>query len=442
MHMTKRIIEWAKTFLIALLTISAFLLGERTGLFNEFLRAMPLFNGVTGFVRSAGTGTGDFSRAHFTEAARPISIVITNSSGEKHGIKYDTLARNAAYDRTSSILAEALGSASEPQEISEDEWRSALIGSAVYFEYMTPIKLSVISAWLGARLPDAMEEASLRRIFVAIGEDRNSIYYQDCDSGIFYAAETASSAGKALESDIYSENGAQFAFETNLSAAENASYMLLLPGSSHPDIRAAFMGEIDEILDKVLETMGYSNEIYVTYDSGEAYVRVGSQFNIRADAQGRVTYRSTDIVSSNHDDNVHSEIELIELARAIVADTIGNYSNGAEVFFESLEYNPRNTVSAYFGYYMTGGRIHMFEEGFAAKILFADGNIMEMELNFRDFALTGEYTKLPPEKQSLAAAGEEFMLCYFDIGSESMQPAWAKHSMISSSNLTASPTNP
>ena len=423
----KRVAEWLKSIFIVILTASAIFLGQMTGLFNEFFGNVSFFGSNSGFVRSTGTAPTDTGTAHFKEAARPLTIVITTRNEERYGIKYDTTARNIIYDRTSSILGEALSSASSPIEINEEEWREALFYPGVYFEYIQPVKLSMLEGWLGVRLSTNIAETSLRRIFVAFTDDRSNVYYQDSDSGLFFCSETASAASKAQELDIYSDNGALFAFETSIDAAENSPYMLISRGNNHPDIRGVTSASIEELLELIQAVMEYGNETYIPYDNEGVFVRVGSQFNIRADEFGRVFYRRTDIAAPSGEEKVYGESAIIEKARAVVAETIGSYSSNAEVFFESMIYEAEDTASLYFSYFVAGGKIHLYEEGYAAKLVFVDGVIVEMELNFRSYTYNGDYTKLAPEKQILAAANAEFMLCYSDVGSERLQAAWVKY---------------
>ena len=424
----KRIAEWVKTALILLLTISAMLLGRQTGLFDEFVDAIPVFRNIAAFIKGAGTAKSDSTAASFKEAARPSAIVITNNDGGRFGVRGDVHSRNTAYDRTSSILGEALGSASVSLEISEDEWRAALQRSGVYYEYLSPVKLSILGGWLGARVPDAVGDVLLRRVCVAFTEDKSKVYYHNYANGLFYAAETASSYGKVHELEIYNENGALFAFETSVGAAENAPYMIILQGSEHPCVRAADAGSADELMDMVLKAMGNGNESFISHDSGGHKIRVGSQFNIRADELGRISYRSNvEIVSQSSEERLKNEIEMIEQARVVVADTLGSVGSSAEVFFESLEYVSDDVLSIYFVYYIAGGRIHLFAEGHAAKITFDGGVISELELNYRVYSLSGEFVRLLPEKQAMASAGGEFILCYSDKGADKMQPMWVRY---------------
>ena len=425
--MGKRVVEWVKTVLIVLLAAGALLLGWRSGLYNDFVNAIPLFSNVAGMMRSAsGTGTGEPDDWVIKEAAaRPLTIVITDINGDRYGVRYDTLSRNSVYDRTSSILGEALGSASTSQEISEDEWREALSGAGVYFEYIEPIKLSILDGWLGAQLPDMVMDTPVRRVFIAFGEDRSRVYYQSYDDGLFYGAETASFAGKAQELEMYDANGAQFAYETGLSIADEAPYLLILPGNEHPDIRAAASGSAEELLDIVIDAMGHRNETYKPYYGADgALVRVGTQFNVRVDTLGRVVYRRTDVSPQSGEGQKPSESEVVERARAIIADTLGNTESSAEVFFESIEYGSNGSLCVCFGYYIAGGLIHLHDDEYAAIVTFIEGAVSELELNFRSYSFSGEYTKLLPEIQTLASAGGEFVLSYSDTGAERLQPAW------------------
>ena len=420
----KRTAEWVKTALIVILTISALLLGWRTRLFNDFFATIPFFGSVANLMRGTA-GETETAGASIKEAARPICIVITNETGKHYGVKYDTDARNTVYDRTSSILSEALGSAAEPAVVSEDEWRAALSGQGMFFEYMTPVKLSVLDGWLGARMPELSVDPSLRRVCVAFGEDRSRIYFEDQESGLFYGADTASSAGKAQELGIYGANGTAFAFETDIIGANNAPYMIIMPGSDHPDVRAGSAGDAESIRDIVLAALGHVDETFTTLPEADGALRcVGTQFNIRVEPQGRVLYRRTDGPPPIGERQSLSEGEMIERARVTVANTIGETCGNAEAFFESLEYGAGDTCSVTFGYYIAGGRLHLYDGRIAAKVTFAYGMITEVELNFRNFTLTGENYGLLPERQALAAAGEDFILCYSDAGAEILQPAW------------------
>lgn len=426
MTKTNKAIELVKTALIILLAASALALAWKTELFSDVIGALPFFGSVADLMRG-GTGTAETGGSEQKEAVRPLSIVITDREGKRYGVKYETDVRNAVYDRTGSIVGEALGSASAPTKINENEWREALSGPGVYFEYLNPVKLSVIGKWLGARMPDTAQDILLRSVYVAFGEDKSRVYYQDVESGSFFGADTASASGKVQELEIYSANGALFAFETDIRAAENAPYMLIMPDSAHADVSAGAAGSTEELLDIVLAALGHEDETYTRYYVSEGVlVYVGTQFNVRADKNGGVHYRRTDGLPSGDSEEVPDMNEAIELARVVAADTIGKTCGDAEVFFESLEYGAGGSSTVLFGYYIAGGRIVLRGDVCAGLIRLSYGTVAEIELIFRNYLLTDELTRLLPERQAFAAAGREFLLSYADTGQETLQPSWVR----------------
>jgi len=423
MSKADRIREWIKTALIIALSISTILLGWRTNLFDDIFYTIPIFGRVTGFV--GGSPTVEAGGVIGIEAARPISIVITFDNGERFGVRYETDVRNTVYDWTSSILGEALGSARAHEEISADEWRSALSGMGVFFEYASPMELSVLHAWLGARVSGLEHDVSLRRIFVAFGEERNRIYFKDDLSGEYFAADTDSSAVKAQELAMLRPNGAAFAFELGVTGAENAPYTIIMPGTMHPNIAASPAASAESILEIVRNAFGHGREVDRTYFDGDTLVSVGAHFNIRVEPNGRVIYRRTDAFQPS--DMVFSfcESEIIEMARAVVSDTIGRTSGGAELFFEVLEFTSEDSGTVTFGYYIAGGRVRLRDDMPAAKVFFTNSIVSEATLFFKNFSvISDDYTELLPELLAFAAVGGEFSLSFPYVGSEMLIPTW------------------
>ena len=425
MNNTKRTVERLKTIIIFVLLTSMVLLGWRTKLFNDFFSTINIFG--TASKTSKGTSKTEISRTTVREAARPLCVVITGADGGRCGIKYDTDARNAIYDRTCGIFGEALGSASNIAEISETEWREALSGSSIYYGYTIPIKLSILGTWLGAKVD---QETMIRRIFITFNEEKNKLYYQDFESGIFFVADTASTAGKTQELDIYSANDARFAFETNIKAAANAPYLLIMPNSEHSCVTASSSGSAVDLLDTALTVFGHSNESYTKpfIDGNGTLNCIGTQFTMSVDSSGGMMYRRSEISPPTHALQPLGESDMIETARAIVSETINATSGGAEAFYESIEYISDDTCSVIFGYYIAGGRIILHDDKYAARITFKLGSVSDVELNFRKFATSADRMNLLPEKQALAAARGEFILCYSDSGTETIPPFWLNRS--------------
>jgi len=426
----KRLVEWVKSGLIVLLAACALLTGWQTGHFDDLVYSIPLFGSVAEFMKG-GSETPDVKTGIIKEAARPLVIVITNSSGERFGVKYDIAVRNEVYDRTSRIVGEALGSAAEAFQVTQTQWREALSGEGLYYEYAVPVSLSILDGWLGTRLPELIADMQIKRIFVVFSGDRNRIYYEDAESGIFYGADTASTAGSVQELEALSIGSeAVFAYQTGIAASSLSPYMLLLPGNIHPVIAASAGANAEEMLLSVLAALGfdYGTETSTPYNiDGGIRVRVGTQFNIRADMQGRILYRRTEgpyAIAGEEQDL--TEGELVEMARVIVSESMEPYIGSAEVFFESVEMISPGVYCVNFSYYTAGGRVFLFDDSHAARITFVHGLVTEAEFIIRNYTFADESAALYMERQAFAAAGGEFMLYYHDTGAELIQPAWVR----------------
>ena len=417
----KKIIEGAKTALIIMLTVSMIVLGGQTRLFSDVAASVPFFGNFTGLGRAEPTA--EPGETIVMEAARPLVIVITHEDGGRFGAKYDTDIRNEVYDWTSGIVGEALGSASAFEQICQYRWREALSAPGVFFEYFSPVRLSIINNWLGARLAYIDRDFLLRRIFVEFCDDSNRIYLQDIQSGNFYSANTASFARKAQELETLRPNGAQFAFEIGSAGASEAPYMLILPDAKHPIVVADSASSAEEILYIVRNAFGHGRETDRRYFDNDTLVSIGVNFNVRVQPCGTVLYRRTDRPPAI-DDNI-SDSRIIEQARIAVSRTIARTAAGAEVFFEHLEFLDNDNSVVTFGYYIAGGRIRLIDDMPAARLLVSGGIVVEAEMKFRSFSVSGEqYAGLLPEVIILAAAGGEFILNFSDTGSELLTPMW------------------
>jgi hypothetical protein len=95
------------------------------------------------------------------------------------------------YKNAVIIFLEALGSAREPEEINEQEWRAALLAPGVDFEYMSPVRVSGLNSWFGEEMTEDWGSISVRRLLAAAAGGETRLYFQDAQTGIFYAAVTA-----------------------------------------------------------------------------------------------------------------------------------------------------------------------------------------------------------------------------------------------------------
>jgi hypothetical protein len=77
-----------------------------------------------------------------------------------------------------------------------------------------------------------------------------------------------------------------------------------------------------------------------------------------------------------------------------------------------------------FSYRVLGGRVFLPDGESAARVTVSGGVITEMSLVFRRYEAVDEVVMMLPERQTLAAAGGEFGLGYYDAGDGLLEPYW------------------
>ena len=428
MKKSRRKIELVKTILIPVLIVSALFLGWRTDLFNTFFTSIPFFSSTAHFFAGLGgkaqpAAQPGGSAAILQEAARPMGIVVTGDDGGHYGACFDLSALDDVYEGTSSIFGEAFGSAGAPESVTEREWRAALASPGFYYEYMAPVSLSVLSAWFGGEIESAYGDYDTGRICVTFQGDSGFLYFEDEDTGSFYRMGTLSLGDKSLIYDAYKGNGTQFVFETALTGSAGDPYTLLFPDVDH--YTAQSQNPVSgEAIDAVLSAFGGGEQAGTSYqesDGSVTYVQNG--FTLRVAADGAMTYKSTG--GGGPSNGTLSLGEIIEKARALVADTIGQYCGDARVYFDLTSSDGQGGNIVTFRYCIAGGVVSLGgNSGWAASALVQDGQITEMTLNFRAFTLTADRIHMLPEKQAYAAAGGGVELYYVDSGGGLFTPEW------------------
>jgi hypothetical protein len=415
--------ERIKNIVILLLLVSAVFLGWESRLFGNTSVSLSV---LTNPAEDKPAGSGSDEQPAGTKTigeARPVSITVTDSTGAYYGVKYNLDDIDGIYENTVLIFQEALGTAQIPEATDESAWRAALRAPGVFFEYMSPVRLSVLDGWFGAEISGDWRTLSVRRLGVAVdGEPR--LYFQDDETGTFYTADTAVLADSITKlTSLYAANTASFAYEILGAASLISPYALILPEQTdHPRLEAK-NPLTGETLIKVLRKFGVSEHLKpIQLDAGVlAYPE--DDFRIELSPNGTVNYKRTG--SPEASSGPADESGAIELARQAVADSIAEYcGDGARVYFEEVRSGGPGSFEVLFTYVFAGGRVYLDQDGYAASVTITDGAISKMELRFRSFAVIGQVSGLLPEIQAAAASGGAFMLCYSDNGGTILEPAW------------------
>lgn len=149
------------------------------------------------------------------EMVRPVRMAAVGRSGEttiRYGAQYDQQSTDALFQQVANLLVEALSDGGEMSPVSQWEWRTALTSPpSLYFDLMEGVPLSVLTGLAhrgehrggGVRAPGWHWLPSRGQVF---------LYYQDEESGQFYAGPVDVISVSRLESAVsgLSDNGRLF----------------------------------------------------------------------------------------------------------------------------------------------------------------------------------------------------------------------------------------
>jgi hypothetical protein len=190
----KKHLERAKSILIVVLLISASALLVRSGMFG--LKASGASPASAAAQNGSQQSTGQSQKV---AVAGPYVIAVTDSAGSHCGLMYDGTELRQAYDRLSAYLGEALGSAGEPNAVSEKEWFAALKEQGVFFDFAYVQPLSLLASSLSNPMTSSASAHSAARFCIAVEVDETALYYQRGADEKYYKCSTAIS-GAALAS--------------------------------------------------------------------------------------------------------------------------------------------------------------------------------------------------------------------------------------------------
>ena len=420
--------EHIKTVIIILLIISMVFLGWQSRIFSGTAAGNTIFSGLFGKSGTTESGGFDNERNYAVyssfEIARPSCIVITNAGGEHYGVKYDFSELVSVYERTGSIFCEAIGTSGKFTEINKKAWESALQAVNVYFEYYMPMRLDILSYCMNEETPAGLGITEVKRMAVAIVDGVSRLYFCSEQTGKCYMSETSISAESILSRIGLQTNSAiSFAFEKSSDFIDSIRYQVIFDNiEEYPIVVSDNPLRDRNIEDFVLTQLGInlsSASNYTEADGTEVFV--GSDFTLRLKSDGNLAVKITEQPLGRGSEMTPGEI--VGFAWQTVSGCVSGTVGEASVFLESYEEKGDESIVT-FQYAAAGGRVNVLGDGFAAKVIVENDEISEITLNLRKFEITNEMIHLLPALQSVAAAGEEIIINYTDMGLGRLEPKW------------------
>ena len=415
--MTKRqrAVEAVKTFVIIGLIISAVLLTRETELFTSQLSVSYEMPEVQSKVS--------------IQDALPFVLAVTHSQGSRYAVKYGEV--RTVYERFSSLLGEALGSAGNTAVISEAQWKNILSEDGVYFDFLYNQPLESVADWLGIESSQNGNLSGIksRRICLVNETEGISLYFIDSRDGKPYWAKTMASSESMQRLDEYVSNDAKFVFEQGDMYGGIDPYAIIFDQPPKISLVSA-ANPIDNAYDKtrIFEAFGINSTIAMPYTGtdGSELFREGDH-ELRFYVGGEVKYSLSSVPKP---DAAITAVDAVRLASSILDETLSKEAGAAELYLSATEYDEEtNTHSISFTYVIGGIPAELAGRGVAAKILISGDTVTEAVLNFRRYSTAGEVTVLPESlmahKALASGSSGAPLLSYYDLG-DTVEAHWKR----------------
>lgn len=440
----RRLTEWGKNLLIALLSVSAvFLLGKTQIFSNEALSILPLGGQTEELSGETGWNGGT--------AMQPARIVITGPQG-RAGVQYDREAVGEWFSELTNTLADALTSSGQPEETTAARFRAALRDKnpGVYLDFLGEIPLANLSGWLsGGRVPADLTDVRIRRLILTLTESGDvALYYIDEETGLYYMAKTAPELSQRL--NLFVEqvvpNGAVFAFESGEPYDSLFPYTLLSGGNtprlgayaaSNPVPLTQTGGEsgYGSAVDALVRSLAFhpQSPSYPYGGEGGVTIQEGAE-KLRISQTGTVAFEAADLGNPRfffgEGKKELSRRELVGKAWAFGETVLSPLCGEAQLYIMDMEEDGAGSSIVLLGYQLDGAPVMVGREGYAARLEIRKGVLVSFRLQLRSYTYYKEGPAVLPELQAAAALGadgklnRELMLYYPDGGGDFVTAQW------------------
>ena len=418
-----RLIDTAKNCLIALLIVSALFLLYKA-VTNETVSINLSLKNFFGGNTETNTDSSPTS-VNSVHAANPVFLMTTSVDGSHYAVKYDSQSKDTLISQFSADLGEALGTSGSLREISEDDFRNALKGSGVFFDYLYPAPLSALASWLGTEVSGEAGSKSARRLFLGDDEGNLILYFYSEGEDKYFSSETALSfssiSGKIAEFPI---GNANFAFESGdeykaldpyfIFSRETDTLRSVQVSGALPDNNG-----ID-----LLRYFGMNkNAVSDYFEADGSVVYVDGEKTLRIESSGEVIFSVTgnEGLVLNATASALTIEDCISTCYEIAQNSIGLKAGDGVLGLVNISgVSTPSSCTVSFGYFVDGIPVTLPYGGYAASFHISDGAIVRAELNYRAYTFSGGTIRALPEKLAAEIAkvqGGEPVLTYEDTGS-------------------------
>ncbi|WP_298021340.1 hypothetical protein [uncultured Dysosmobacter sp.] len=415
--------DFRQNVAIALLSVSAVILFAQTQLYNLGVDiGSSYFDRLTGVPVQTDSAAG----GQLSDLAAPVRVAVTGTYGRYANVTLTT-ADQELFSPLSTLLCGILGSAQTYTTCGGQEFLDALSGPSVYYDFLSPLPLSVIAGFVDAEWD---VELSARRLVVSAQGDSVVLYLLD-DAGRYLRCATAVSAAELEEAVSHYELGNDmFAFD---GAESNSHYQEISPLSLLPaELPALPCLTVDSSLSDttwLLNALGFNPNTQNRYQESSGtevimegeralYIRPDNSIYYQSGGEPFLTISAAEEVPTLREAAAGTGLLLNALLSPITSD--------AGLYLESIRQNGAVTVLC-FAYQVSGVPIRL-SGGCAAEVTLTGNAVSALSLRFRQYAIAGEDSLLLPLRQAVAIAakqqGAELTIGYADNGGSTISATW------------------
>jgi hypothetical protein len=416
-----RWVEWVKTALIVLLSLSALYLLGRTQLSGKALDALRQR------LHSSAVGVSDPSVQTPSVGVEPVRLAIC-LDGQRYGVQYAQPETDEAFAALSTLLSEALVSAEAPRSVTEQAWQEALSGTGIYLDFLYPISLQTLAQQLGGARNAALTDTARRLCLADDGTGGVCLFYIGQDGG-FYACDTTLTTALHLEGAVegQSPNGALFAFE--MEGMEALEPYTLLTGALQPTVYGASNPLLEEgRTAQLLSALSFRSQSTDLDPAAGGQIVEGND-SLRLSADGLVTFHTIGDSGYRFTLSENSLQGAVEYTRALAQATVGAWCGEARLYL-SQGVETEDGFEVAFQYCLNGAAVALPGDYEAAYFVVRDGAVTDFTLYLRSYTDTGETSLVLPEGLAAAALpslnveGRELVLLYQDHGGDRVSADW------------------
>lgn len=427
LNKAQKIFRRMETPLIFLLLISAVYLLLRATVIDTTDYIEELFSG--GADQSADSSV---SSAGIVPSS-PFAIVLTDEDGSHSGVKYGKETKQRVFSLFSATLGEALGSAGEAEAIKESDWIRALESQGVFFDYLYPLPLEVLSTHLGAAMPPHADgNLMIRRLILSERDEKLCLYLKDEAQNAFYRMDTPlnfSSLNLSQRIIDLALPEADFAFQRQSSSLDPCFVFsgeeISLPELVSSPVNTNIDGSTLPL--NVFHMNAGAASVYSEQDGSQIYVEGGK--SLRVDPSGYLLFAVTGTggipVAEDGEDSLTDRV----YAAGILVRNMVASSGDMEAGLLSIEEADSDGCIITFGYYVNGIPVKLNNTDWCAKFRISGGNIVRAEFYLRNYTVqTTALSPLPENHAAILAADEggEPLLVYTDRA-EGVSWAWIRN---------------